>query len=47
VNAVSALIPGGLGQQTLERRNPRIGRSFLWLDLSLSFGFADMEKTND
>jgi hypothetical protein len=47
MNTANALIPGRLGQQTLERHNPRVGRFFLWRDLSLSFGFADMEKRND
>jgi len=48
MNMVNALIPGRLGQWMLERRNLRVGRSFLWpLDLSLSFGRVDMEETND
>jgi hypothetical protein len=44
MNMVGALVPGRLGRQTLERHNPRVGRFFLWLDLNLSFGIADMEK---
>src|SRR6476620_3099262 len=44
MNTVSALIPGRLGHMSIERHNPRVGRSFLWPDLSLSFGYADMEK---
>jgi hypothetical protein len=47
MNTVNALIPGRLGQKTSERHNLKVGRFFLWPDLSLSFGFADMEKTND
>jgi hypothetical protein len=44
---VNALIPGRLGQKTSERHNLKVGRFFLWPDLSLNFGFADTEKTND
>ncbi len=46
-NTEFALIPGRLGQQMIERHNPRVGRSFLWRGLSLSFGSVGMEETND
>jgi hypothetical protein len=44
---VRVQIRGRLGQKASERHNLVVGRFFLWRDLSLSFSFADMEKTND
>jgi len=46
MNMVSAFIPGRLGQQKLERRNPRLRRPFYWRP-GLNFGIEVMEKTND